>query len=94
LVKNAGASQSGRVRCEGEAILGFETRQTDSSVAFLDSPRVPTSVLGPPKQRHLDRQLLVSLENLVPLSNLYRRLDAKLLKVMVVLEPGEAREGR
>jgi transposase len=35
-------------------------------------------VLGPQKQRHFDRQLLVSLENLVPADNFYRHLDAKL----------------
>jgi transposase len=35
-------------------------------------------MLGPQKQRHFDRQLLVSLENLVPADNFYRHLDAKL----------------
>jgi transposase len=35
-------------------------------------------MLGPRKQRHFDRQLLVSLENLVPPDNCYRQLDAKL----------------
>jgi len=35
-------------------------------------------MLGPKKQRHFDRQLLVSLENLVPADNFYRHLDAKL----------------
>jgi transposase len=35
-------------------------------------------MLGPRKQRHFDRQLLVSLENLVPPDNFYRQLDAKL----------------
>ena len=34
--------------------------------------------MGPPKQRQFDRQLLVSLENLVPPDNFYRSLDAKL----------------
>jgi transposase len=35
-------------------------------------------MIGPQKQRHFDRQLLVSLENLVPRDNFYRHLDAKL----------------
>ena len=35
-------------------------------------------MLGPPKRRQFDRQLLVSLENLVPPDNFYRHLDAKL----------------
>jgi hypothetical protein len=35
-------------------------------------------MLGPQKQRRFDRQLLVSLENLVPANNFYRYLDAKL----------------
>jgi hypothetical protein len=35
-------------------------------------------MLGPPKQRCFNRQLLVSLENLVPADNFYRHLDAKL----------------
>lgn len=35
-------------------------------------------MLGPPRQRRFDRQLLVSLDNLVPPTNFYRHLDAKL----------------
>jgi transposase len=35
-------------------------------------------MLGPQKRRHFDRQLLVSLENLVPHDNFYRHLDTKL----------------
>jgi transposase len=35
-------------------------------------------MLGPPKRRQFDRQLLVSLENLVPPDNFYRYLDARL----------------
>src|SRR3954463_8649800 len=35
-------------------------------------------MLGPHKQRQFDRQLLVSLENLVPPDNFYRSLDDKL----------------
>ena len=35
-------------------------------------------MLGPRKQRRFDRQLLVSLENLVPPNHFYRHLDAKL----------------
>jgi transposase len=35
-------------------------------------------MLGPAKARRLDRQLLVSLENLVPQDNFYRHLDTKL----------------
>jgi transposase len=35
-------------------------------------------MLGPPKPRHLDEPIAVSLENLVPSSNFYRHLEAKL----------------
>jgi transposase len=37
-----------------------------------------TVMLGPPKPRHLDTPLLVSLEALVPSDNFYRQLEAKL----------------
>jgi hypothetical protein len=35
-------------------------------------------VLGPPKPRHLDTPVLVSLEDLVPAGNFYRHLETKL----------------
>jgi hypothetical protein len=35
-------------------------------------------MLGPPKPRHLGTPVVVSLEALVPTSNFYRHLDAKL----------------
>jgi transposase len=35
-------------------------------------------MLGPPKQRCLDRSVLVSLETLVPRDHFYRQLEAKL----------------
>jgi transposase len=35
-------------------------------------------MLGPPKPRHLDTPVLVSLEDLVPADNFYRHLEAKL----------------
>src|SRR5215217_2539600 len=35
-------------------------------------------MLGPPKPRHLDRSVTVSLEDLVPPDNFYRHLEAKL----------------
>ena len=35
-------------------------------------------MLGPPKSRRLDQPIAVSLEELVPASNFYRHLDAKL----------------
>lgn len=35
-------------------------------------------MLGPPKERDLDRSILVSLERLVPADHFYRHLDATL----------------
>jgi transposase len=35
-------------------------------------------MLGPPKERHLDRSIVVSLETLVPTDHFYRHLEAKL----------------
>ena len=35
-------------------------------------------MLGPAKPRHLDEPITVSLEDLVPLNNFYRHLEAKL----------------
>ena len=35
-------------------------------------------MLGPEKARDLDRPILTSLEQLIPASNFYRHLDAKL----------------
>src|SRR5215207_9710522 len=35
-------------------------------------------MLGPPKSRRLDQSIAVSREDLVPASNFYRHLDAKL----------------
>lgn len=53
---------------QGSALFGRERA----------APRNEAAVLGPPKHRHFDRQLLVSLENLVPRDNFYRYVDAKL----------------
>jgi hypothetical protein len=40
--------------------------------------KFPTSMLGPPKERELDRCVLVSLDRLVPTNHFYRHLEATL----------------
>ncbi|HZU13384.1 MAG TPA: hypothetical protein VFB58_11140 [Chloroflexota bacterium] len=45
---------------------------------FSHSKVLPTLMLGPPKQRDLDRCVLVSLDRLVPPHHVYRHLERTL----------------
>jgi pimeloyl-ACP methyl ester carboxylesterase len=48
-------------------------------------------MLGPPKPRRLDQPIAVSLEQLVPQSNVYRHLEAKLAADYQRLSPAPER---